>query len=567
MRPFAFSNLPVKRKLILLITVVAGSVLLLFSVLSFLNYSYSLREAMVEHMKIASGAIAQQSPAGLSLQRVSESGLEVPAILSNDPAVDAAVIYDVDNVAVLTYLNPDNIAHSVLPDNIAKKKNTFLFQNGKIRFQSFYSIQSKGQHLGILSVLFNTHKLISYIWTITFFIVLGFVVSLGGAVFTATRLQKLSVQPVHALATSVRKIIEQGDFSIRLESSTQNELGDLITDFNLMLEVIQNREEQLKERPQNSEYLSGKQATESLGGQDDRTVVMTGMKEFSTKIRHERRTPLSRIFSNSTPDVPLIGKALLVDDEPINRKVVVAILEKFGLEMEIAQNGLEALPMIESTHYTLVFMDINMPEMDGCETTKMIRTLERNSERERATIIAMTANGGENSQRKCFEAGMDDFLTKPIKPEILIERIAHWMGTEKDKTILLPLEVEQKQSLNLPEQELWSRPRAFQFVGGDEALFCEIATVFIGRNDLLLENIEAAIAHGNAEDLLETAHAYKGAIGYFASPILRQSAMALEELAKKGQVDGIKGHLTTLRKNSQLLCKDLYQIVSEVKSG
>ena len=575
MKPYPFAKLSVKHKLILSITCVGGIALLFFSVLSSLNYSYSLREAMVERMSMASGSIAQQATTGLSLRSLSESGVEVPAILSKDPAVEAAVIYDIDNVAVLTYLSPDNVTHSVLPDKRAKNEDKFFRRNGKIRFQSFHPIQSNGKHLGTLAVLFNVEKLIGSIWKTIFILVLSLVVSLGVALFTVTRLQKLCIQPVQALATSVRKIIESGNLSLRLESSTQNELGDLITNFNLMLEIIQDREEQLKELPRNSKFDSGQPTNESLGRQDDRTAVMTGKNEFSTKIRHERRAPLSRlvdnhmgrIFNDSTLDVPLIGKALLVDDEPINRKVVVAILEKFGLEMEMAQNGLEALPMIESTHYALVFMDINMPEMGGCEATKLIRTLEKNSERRRATIIAMTADGAEKSQRKCFEAGMDDFLTKPIKPEILIERIAHWLGTETDKTILPPLEVKKKQPRNLPEQELWSQTRALQFVGGDKALFREIATVFIGRNDLLLQNIEAAIVRGNADDLLETAHAYKGAIGYFASPILRQSAMALEELAKNGQVDGVNEHLITLRKNSQLLCKDLYQIVSEAKSG
>ena len=160
---------------------------------------------------------------------------------------------------------------------------------------------------------------------------------------------------------------------------------------------------------------------------------------FSTKIRHERRTPLSRlvdnhmspILSDSSTDGQFIGKALMVEDEPINRKVVVEILRKFGLEMGVAENGIEALQMIEENYYSLILMDIHMPEMSGFEVTKEIRALEKRSDRGRATIIAMTADITETTRQHCLDVGMDDFLAKPIKPEILIERIAHWLGEKK----------------------------------------------------------------------------------------------------------------------------------------
>ncbi len=575
MRPFSFSKLSVKHKSILLIFSVVASTLMFFSVLSIFNYSYSLREAMVERVKKASGLIAVQSITGLSVRKVSESGLEVPATLRSDPAVETAVVYDPDNVAVLTYLNTEAVTDPVLPERLAKNEDTFFLQNGKMRFQFFYPIQFKGKHLGTLSVLFNTNKLINYVWRTIFFMVLCSLLSLGGALLVAVRLQKLNILPVLSLTGAVRKIIELGDFSMRVEPSSQEGIGDLITDFNMMLEVIQDREEELKESYQNSGFFQGQRIEEGGRRQGDATVVMNGKNKFPALVGDERRRPLSRlvdnhmsrIFSSNPSAVPLIGKALLVDDEPINRKVVVAILEQFGLEMEVAKNGIEAVQMVKANHYSLVFMDIQMPEMSGFEATKIIRSLEKKSERKRATIIAMTANDAATSRRKSIEAGMDDFLAKPIKLEILIERIAHWMGRAMDQTLLTSLKVEQEQPRNLPGQEVWSRTRAFEFVGGDEALFLEIATVFIGRNDLLLQNIETAIAHGNADELLESAHAYKGSIGYFASPVLRQSALALENLAKKGEVSGVNDHLVKLRKNSQLLCNDLFQIVSEANNG
>ena len=120
-------------------------------------------------------------------------------------------------------------------------------------------------------------------------------------------------------------------------------------------------------------------------------------------------------------DGPLI---LLAEDNPFNQKVAVGMLGLLGCRVEVADNGAEALAKVQEMDYDLVFMDCQMPEMDGYEATRQIRLLD--SERAKTTVVAMTANALSGDREACFAAGMDDFLSKPINKAMLREMLAKW---------------------------------------------------------------------------------------------------------------------------------------------
>jgi len=108
-------------------------------------------------------------------------------------------------------------------------------------------------------------------------------------------------------------------------------------------------------------------------------------------------------------------RALVVEDNKVNRKVVEALLKRQGLKVEVAVNGIEALAMSERGDYAFILMDCHMPEMDGFEATRRIRTREAEEGRPRMPIIALTASVLKKNRKACAEAGMDEFLAKPIK--------------------------------------------------------------------------------------------------------------------------------------------------------
>ena len=131
----------------------------------------------------------------------------------------------------------------------------------------------------------------------------------------------------------------------------------------------------------------------------------------------------------SPPDTDDDGagkQVLLVEDNPINQVVAMKLLQKRGCSVQLADNGQLAIQALQQQHFDLVLMDMQMPVMDGLEAARRIRALEASGARPRTPIIAMTANAMKGDRERCLEAGMDDYLTKPISAEALFEKVDQW---------------------------------------------------------------------------------------------------------------------------------------------
>jgi signal transduction histidine kinase/CheY-like chemotaxis protein len=277
-----------------------------------------------------------------------------------------------------------------------------------------------------------------------------------------------------------------------------------------------------------------------------------------------RRSSLKRSEEKEKRELRLRGKVLLVDDEPINQKVAEAILQKFGLETEVAGNGWEAVRMVQGGDYSLVLMDIQMPEMSGYEATEVIRKREQEEGRERVVIIAMTANAMETTRRKCLAIGMDDFLTKPIKPDVLAERLLPWLGVPVDAGAAGEGGAAEA-PVHVPS--CWNRTQALQFVGGDSQLLHDMIGLFLQRNTPLLLRVDAAIQARDARALCEAAHAYKGAVNHFAAVGVREIALALEKAGRNDNLDGIEELWELLLNEASSLQTELEQAYDDEEAG
>lgn len=118
---------------------------------------------------------------------------------------------------------------------------------------------------------------------------------------------------------------------------------------------------------------------------------------------------------------------LVVEDHAVNRKVVQRLLEPLACRVEFAENGVQAIQKVQERHYDLVLMDCQMPEMDGYEATKQIRAWEASTGRPPVPILALTANALADERARCFTVGMDDFLEKPVKKELLYAKLRQWL--------------------------------------------------------------------------------------------------------------------------------------------
>ncbi len=160
--------------------------------------------------------------------------------------------------------------------------------------------------------------------------------------------------------------------------------------------------------------------------------VPAGRSAFATRetllreMEHAAPAPLHEHAPASPAEPPRSFHVLVVEDNPTNQKVVRRMLEKQGHDVGIATNGLEALDRLATADWDLVFMDCQMPQMDGFEATRQIRAMA--GERAATPIVALTANAMASDRDACLAVGMDDFVTKPVRPEDIQRALARWAG-------------------------------------------------------------------------------------------------------------------------------------------
>jgi signal transduction histidine kinase/ligand-binding sensor domain-containing protein/DNA-binding response OmpR family regulator len=161
-------------------------------------------------------------------------------------------------------------------------------------------------------------------------------------------------------------------------------------------------------------------------------VINNDRSSLPIEPKAEHQTSIKTRLVDENEQWPEETRILLVEDNRVNQMVALSVLKNIGLKADIAVNGVEALKSIEAAvlnkPYTIVIMDCQMPEMDGYEATKRIRAGEAGSVNISIPIIAMTANAMQGDKEKCLNAGMDDYLTKPIEPNSVLEKLKHWIN-------------------------------------------------------------------------------------------------------------------------------------------
>jgi len=152
--------------------------------------------------------------------------------------------------------------------------------------------------------------------------------------------------------------------------------------------------------------------------------ALAGVLEPKTHSPRFEEEPVAAVAPAVSPGVR--GRVLAADDNAVNKKLITRLLEKAGYIADAVENGREAVESVTRVDYDAVLMDCQMPVMDGFEATRMIRAAESGRGRH-VPIIALTASAMESDRERCLAAGMDDYLTKPIKPAELAEVLARWV--------------------------------------------------------------------------------------------------------------------------------------------
>ncbi len=221
---------------------------------------------------------------------------------------------------------------------------------------------------------------------------------------------------------------------------------------------------------------------------------------------------------------------LLAEDNMVNRKIALHILEKkLGFHADAVNNGREAIESLERSDYDLVLMDCQMPEMDGYEATRKIRDENSPVRNHRIPIVAMTANALDGDRQKCLDAGMDDYITKPINRKEFINIIKRYLRNGRAQQLLPSSSPDVKEPGKAEQEDI---PEGIYSEYADDADLVELIDEFVDGLEADVESMRRELENGDHDGLRRLAHQMKGAGGSYGYPMLTGAAMRLEGAAK-----------------------------------
>jgi len=250
---------------------------------------------------------------------------------------------------------------------------------------------------------------------------------------------------------------------------------------------------------------------------------------------------------------------LLVEDNAVNQKLGMRMLEKMGHEVTLATNGKQALQTVQSRSFDLIFMDIQMPVLSGVDATRMIRDWET-SRGIRTPIIAMTAHAMAGDAEKFLAAGMDAYVSKPIRSGILraqIDRLTQTKISQED--IIMNKADHSSESASVNLNELLGR------VDNDRELLCELLSIFKQEFPGYLEGLQNAVARGDAAQVARISHTLKGMLASLAATKAAACITRLEQLARAEEVSSLRDALAAFEKEAQGLLPEMDSYLAEAR--
>ncbi|WP_428603167.1 ATP-binding protein [Sedimenticola sp.] len=273
--------------------------------------------------------------------------------------------------------------------------------------------------------------------------------------------------------------------------------------------------------------------------------------------------------SSAADAVQLMGHILLVEDNLVNLKVAKKMLLRLGLDCDEAQDGLAALRAINRHHYDLVLMDCQMPHMDGYEATKAIRLREVTKGLMRLPVIAMTANAMEGDREKCLDAGMDDYLSKPIMPATLRLMLSQWLprrdqmshevstggvlkGEDTASHRQAPSNIEQ----TTHDIDATILAELYEIMEED---FVGLIGSFLDAAPSLIREIEAGILDGQPAQVVLPAHSLKSTSANVGALKLSALAAQMEKAARGGDLQSLSEAFESLGQTFEAAAKLLHR--------
>ena len=252
---------------------------------------------------------------------------------------------------------------------------------------------------------------------------------------------------------------------------------------------------------------------------------------------------------------------LLAEDNAVNRKLALCLLDKRGHSAHAVPDGKAALEQAMSGAFDIILMDIQMPVMDGIQATVEIRSREKRRGRRRIPILALTAHAMKGDRERCLKAGMDGYVTKPIKARELYEAMETVTGNSPPAA---PAAAPSSQAGG--EGPLFDREQLLERVDHDTELLEEIIELFLEDYPNLLDGIRRAVQSGDSHSLERAAHALKGSVGNFMADRTYEAAFRLEKMGRQGNMERAPDACRALEAELDRLAPALKALAAEDES-
>jgi PAS domain S-box-containing protein len=259
-------------------------------------------------------------------------------------------------------------------------------------------------------------------------------------------------------------------------------------------------------------------------------------------------------------------RILLAEDNITNQQVALGILKRLGLRADTVTTGAEAVRSLEALPYDLVLMDVQMPEMDGLEATRLIRDPRSAVQRHEIPIIAMTAHAMQGDRERCLEAGMNDYVTKPVSAQALADAVERWLPRDDGE---IPVHAPAGPPAAAPAKAEGADAPVFDRAGmmarlmDDEDLARTVVDGFLEDAPRQIEALRSYLGAGDAPGALRQAHTIKGASATVGGEALRAVAFEMEKAAIAGDFDAVAAHLPDLESQLALLKEAMIGFVDE----
>lgn len=279
---------------------------------------------------------------------------------------------------------------------------------------------------------------------------------------------------------------------------------------------------------------------------------------FTVKLKRGRPTGVAD--ASTTQQVQEITdlqgmRVLLAEDNALNRIVAAEVLKKLGCEVVVASNGKEAVEALDRYQVDVVLMDVQMPEIDGIEATRMIRAKETDR---RIPIIAQTAHAFAEDKARCFEAGMDDHVAKPIRVPDLLRVLGPYVACGgSSPSINSPCDKTNDRGTQEAERKEFDFQVLRDRLGGDDEAVKEIVDLFSVQAQVMVEELRRAVLNGDRESVAYMSHSLKGASLTFGADVLAELAEEIARAARNRDYGELK---TTLSRIDMELCRLLRSI-------